>query len=56
MFSRSIAAITIGAIFGGVIGLLLGLVLGAGNPFAYTGIGIALGGALSIPYIVMRSE
>ncbi len=56
MLSRSVAAITAGAIAGGVIGLILGLVLGTGNPFAYTGIGIALGGAISIPYVLMRGE
>ena len=50
MLSRSVAAITVGAIAGGVIGLILGLVLGAENPFVYTSIGIAIGAAISIPF------
>ena len=52
MLSRSVAAITTGAIVGGVIGLILGLVLGADNPFVYTGIGIAIGAAISVPFFV----
>ncbi len=52
MLSRSVAAITIGAIVGGVIGLVLGIVLGADNPFIYTGMGIAIGAAISVPFFV----
>lgn len=53
--SKSIAAITIGAILGGVIGLVAGLVTGTDNPFTYTGIGIALGAAMATPFIVRGS-
>ena len=49
--SKGIAAITIGALVGGVIGLAAGLVIGADNPFVYTGIGIALGAAMATPFI-----
>ena len=50
--SKSIAAITVGALVGGVIGLVAGLVIGKDNPFVYTGIGIALGAAMATPFIV----
>lgn len=49
--SRNVAAITIGGIVGGAIGLVAGLVVRAGNPFLYAGIGIALGAALAIPFV-----
>ncbi len=52
--SQSIAAITAGAFTGGVIGLVAGLILGAGNPFFYAAVGIALGGGLAIPFIMRR--
>ena len=52
MLSKSVAIITVGAITGGVIGLVLGLLLSASNPFVYMGLGIALGAAGSIPFIV----
>ena len=50
--SRSIAAITVSALVGGAIGLAAGLVIGTDNPFVYTGISIALGAAMAIPFIV----
>lgn len=49
--SRSIAAITICGIVGGALGLVAGLLVGAGNPFIYAGIGIALGAAFAIPFL-----
>ena len=52
MLSRSVAAITVGAIVGGVIGLVVGLLIGVDNPFVYMGIGIAVGAGMSIPFIV----
>lgn len=49
--SRSVAIITAGAIVGGVLGLVAGLLVGAGNPFFWAAIGIALGAAVTIPLI-----
>ena len=47
--SKTIAAIIIGATIGGGLGLLIGLISGAGNPFTYMAIGIAVGAGASIP-------
>ena len=49
--SRTIAAIVVGALVGGGLGLLIGLVSGAGNPFVYMAIGIAVGGGA---YLAIR--
>jgi hypothetical protein len=47
---RAFAAITIGAVAGGALGLLLGVVSGADNPFTYMAIGIAVGAGASLAY------
>jgi uncharacterized membrane protein len=50
-----VAAITVGAVVGGALGLLLGLVSAADNPFTYMAIGIAVGAAASLAFPGARS-
>lgn len=59
--SRMTAAITVGAIAGGVLGLLVGLVLAPmtdlGNPFYCVGIGLAVGAGIGLrPQEVGRAD
>lgn len=49
--SRSVAIITVGAVVGGMLGLVAGLLAGAGNPFFWAAVGIALGAAVTIPLL-----